>query len=1317
MPHDDGLPQTGIAQEIGEDAHDCLRANRPRNWQLTELAGVNDFGFDLQVQLSVNQQVTHPFRIQLKGTRSPERSVDGSFISISLSTSTLRFFDNTGEPVLLVLCDLSVQPDEPRECVLYYVWVREELDRIQIASIPIAQKEAVIRVPTANVLNRKTDLIDEVRKQFRLSRAGQELDTSVAGMDPSLASEDRVLMVEAITKNIASRSIVFAQALAEPPTDIWVNPPHGSVAWLLTEAKSALASGHLAKCSEFLRQASECLVAASKLECAEFWYLTGRVHLVKREDDEASNAFKSALAAQPQSKYWAAWAESEMRRRFRVDRSQVFTDVIDMLPADADPVLLSVKARLLAASQKYDQAIALLDTLDGTESHAARAIIETMYSSPERAREACMDGIASEKLGAPSRLLFMILRARAQFKIALKSAHLDESNNFDSEEETIPISGPVGVDVIALREAWADIQDAVCELDEIRWVSNGEFVIDIWIAAAGMLGKLEQTLPRVLAVARLKPHEAEFQSAAETIAAQCGDFQAALEANSRLPKSTTNSLRRVVLLHTLDKHRDCMELMATSIESYSRSHQIFCHALVLAALSADVMARNDRVNEWRNILLLDVNGKAHEATLNYMLTRRQSVLKDDNALSNLINVDEQLAHPLPTTLLLVQELDPGSELHAEYFLAAAARIRSKARLSPLIAAKIGVALTTLRRWSDLLILCEDAGREFDAAGRIRAFQALALDQLGRSDEARVILESMLEGGDEDGLALNIYVNIMVRWGFTEKAKAATQLILERADSKQRRIDCVRALFSLEQQANPSSPHLVDLAFRMGTLVSKNDEVEEGSFLCMVLASTSFGAEELSEDRKREITVRSNRFFEQFPHSKILRRFDIPSDAGAEDILHSLKFAVGLSEEGEQRRMTFEADLKSGKLSIPFAWRPQLALRNVQDVIHLWELTKVSSAEEKHLHLNMVAEKWKQRPAKSLRLKPPLFDFHTLLVLEDLKILDKVFEFFPNVAIAQGTLVDLVNMSQPFAGSIFRQRCIDLQERLRPYIAQILQPQAKPTEFEERVPHSSRELQALAVTGDYVVYSDDFMMRIWLSQGRKNIRQMCTMDLLCGMEEEGFLTTEDVAKKVAQLCNWHVGIYIPLRHLLVLVPEAVRLASSVREAAELLRCSNHFMSIAQALWGAQRDSIACITNIGAALHSLVRDSGISDVTIQAIFSIWLDNANTRGDIPIPTEQLAAQAFVNAAALVELPVEVINRFWNIYLGMIDSEKISLGSEIRNKAISQVAKAAADLDRAVDDKREVPQSEFGERLKKGLEFNSIEWVTFSVAYYRNT
>ena len=70
-----------------------------------------------------------------------------------------------------------------------------------------------------------------------------------------------------------------------------------------------------------------------------------------------------------------------------------------------------------------------------------------------------------------------------------------------------------------------------------------------------------------------------------------------------------------------------------------------------------------------------VEDQAHAASLDYMLARRRNQLQSEEALTDLSRIDEQLGHPKPTTLLLFQELDPGSEAQAEQFLAVAARVR------------------------------------------------------------------------------------------------------------------------------------------------------------------------------------------------------------------------------------------------------------------------------------------------------------------------------------------------------------------------------------------------------------------------------------------------------------------------------------------------------------------------------------------------------------------------------------------------------------------------------------------------------------------
>ncbi|MES2281068.1 MAG: DUF4365 domain-containing protein [Pseudomonadota bacterium] len=1316
MPHDEGLPKTGDSQEIGQDAYDCLRAKRPKNWQITELAGPNDFGFDLQVQISVHQQVVHPFRVQLKGTRSPERNADGSFLSIDLSTSTLRYFDNTDEPVLLVLCDLSVNPDEPRDCKLYYVWMREELERIEIASLPPNQKEAAVRVPTANVLDRSTDLVHEVRKRHRLSRVGHELDKSVADMDPSLGSAERVGMVEAITRNIGTRNITFAQALAEPVTDVWIDPPRGSLAWQLTEAKGALATGNVEKCIQLLGQACEHLDGSTNLELAEYWYLTGRSHLVLCDDDAATKAFRTAAATRPQAKYWAAWAESELRRRFRADQRGDYFDVIDALPEEPDPALLGITARLLAASHKYDEAIALLDTFDGPESLAARAVIQTMFSKSNEALQACVKGLAIEEKKDNTRLLFLILRARARFNLALHGVRTNLAGDDDSEDELLPPSGPIGVDSVGLRLAWVDIEEAVSALEDIRWMSNAEFIIDLWIASASMLGKQEQILPRVLAAARMRPGQFAVQVAAETIAAQCGNFEAALEANTRLPDGQMKVLRRIAFLHELGKHRDCVELAAANVDVMRSSHQLSGPSTVLAALSADVLARVDLIESWREILSGgDHEKQAHAATLDYLLARRKNQLGGAEALADLSRVDAQLGHPKSTTHLLFQELDAGKEREAEQFLSVTARLRSTMRLSPMVAMKTAVALATLRRWSELLALCEEAELEFDLTGRIKAFYALALDQLGRSDEARARIETMLEEGMDDGLALNTYVNIMVRCGFAEKAKSTAELILERAQSREKRIECFKMLFSLEQQANPESPRLVDLALRMGDLANQEDEVEEGVFLGMVTTATMVGATPISVARKDEINSRANAFFVRFPQSKVLRRIEFPVDAKPEEMLDALKAAAGISDEGEQQRSELEAKLQSGELPLPYAWRPKFALGNVQDVVHLWELAKRSNPEDKKFHLNMIGEKWQQRPVESFRSRTPLFDLLTLFVLKDLGILDKVFEFFPRVAISQGTLGELMKLSQVFSGSIFRDRCLELQESLKPRLAQILQPQVGLGDEEGNLPASSRELRALAVSGDYVIYSDDALGRMWALREKFESDGMCTLDLLCALEQIGILTTEDVATKLAQLCDWHVGIQIELKYQLVLIPQPVREALSVAQAASLLRMAGGFKSIADGMWGPRTDFMGSLNHIGAVVRLLVQDPAITDSTIGAFVAMWLDRATARPDMPLPALRLAVQITLYAVAPQKLPITAARRLWSVYFGVVESIHGRRDPVAAGIALARVAHEAGSLDRKMAKELAGPPANFGERLMMGLDIGSKAWVTFSAVYVR--
>jgi hypothetical protein len=194
-----------------------------------------------------------------------------------------------------------------------------------------------------------------------------------------------------------------------------------------------------------------------------------------------------------------------------------------------------MRARLLAANGHYEKAIETAKQTPGSEGWAARAIIHTMRSESELALEASTAGLAEPLLLNTMKQLFLILRARAQFNLAIGKLSSTEP------EAMIPPTGPVGTNVGLLREAWQDILDVARSLRSSGWPSNTEFIADIWAATASILGKQQDALPLLTEAANARPNLPALHVALENIAAQVSDFPLALAANAR---NRTGALRR-----------------------------------------------------------------------------------------------------------------------------------------------------------------------------------------------------------------------------------------------------------------------------------------------------------------------------------------------------------------------------------------------------------------------------------------------------------------------------------------------------------------------------------------------------------------------------------------------------------------------------------------------------------------------------------------------------------------------------------------------------------------------------------------------------
>ncbi len=878
-------------------------------------------------------------------------------------------------------------------------------------------------------------------------------------------------------------------------------------------------------------------------------------------------------------------------------------------------MLAAVRARLLAASHRPEEARAVLAQFPGAESMAGLAIVETMSGRWDAALAACAAGLADPKCSDSSRLLFTILRARGKYHKALASA------SRKIEEEIVPPSGPPGVDADLLRQTWSDILAAIESMDETGWASNAEFVADILAACAAMLGKQKEALRILHSAVQKRPASQPLNQSLEVIGAQCGQFDVALEANNRLDRSDTQILRRIGLLFEVGKQRrECVALTERELPKLSRDHQLYGWVLVRAARAAHDLAREDLVRSWLELLESDENLRPHAAVLEYHLSVAKSPLSAADALAALAKRHEELQRPLPTAITLFEEIDPASETQAPMLLDVAKQLRAHSRMAPGMSVHLGKALVTLREWNVLLQLCEEAEREFDGNPRLVAFKGLALDRLGNTEGARQLLKSMLDGGIADSLALRTYVNIMVRCGYFDEALVAAEHILDTASSTAQRLDCIRLLFNLVQTKGPHDPRLVDLAVRMGELTDPTNEVEEGVFLAMMLLGTSTSDGALNPEKQKEIGERANAFFERYPDSKVLWRIDI-GNASNDELLQRLKELSGATEERQRAQARMECEMRDGKLPIPFAWRPNLAFPNVRDQVHLWEVSKRVTPDDKQFHLIMETADWKPKRAVDLLGKVPLLDLTTLFVLLDLTLLDALFAQFTTVAIAQGTLAELSTLSQVFSGCPWRDKCLDLQSRLRDKLGQITQPTAQSQEVEEvevdrRIPGSAGEIQTLCTSGGYFLYSDDVIFRVWCLGETAARDSMSTLDLLEALEEREIIDRRRAARAVAKLCSWNVGVTILLKHQLAIVPQGAIAARNIFEGVERLQGDKDFMSIATGMWDFRSDFLRNVNHVAAVLRDVVNEPSVPTVVAASFAGVWFLKAKIRHEAARP-----------------------------------------------------------------------------------------------------
>ncbi len=1243
MSNNEGLPQESEAQRIGRLAQVCFRANMPTDWAPTDLAGTEDFGFDYQIQDLARAHARNIFRAQLKGTLSPSKNASGEFYSIALDMNTVRYYKRTNEPVLLVLADLTVDPAVPKNCRLYHVWIHDELRRVDLND---KNDSVTLRIPTANELTNTSDLTDDIERVLKLGRIGHALDVSAEEKWPDLSPAARADLVDNIPANFSQRGEGFFDAMSQTPEESWPAPKPGTIPGHFKEADASLKSGDLPGAQSALDKAETLLEGAVPLELADYWFLRGRLHQFSSDPTAARDAFaRSSQISNVPPKHVVAWAESEIRLLYEIDGHADFSYVLKKLTSDA-PMVQGMRARVLAAEGKYQEAMEVANGFDGVESQMAQAIIHTMRSEFDKTVEACATGLA---LGVDTKhgvQLFLMLRVRALYSLALDLKAEDY-------EVQLPPAGPSQTNVDQLTDVWTAVREAVAEFQRVGWPPNVDYLADIWASTAIMLGRHHEALPLITQAAKARPNLLTLQRGLEVVALHCGDLELALAANQRLPFDDVVASHRVTLLHNLKRDSECVALFAEFLPKLAQDHPSFGDGAAMAILSAHRIVRTDLEGAWISILEGNTDLAPHRALVEFFLAVEDSPLTYGDAAKILEEQYENLGQPVAIAQQLIGILDPAVESEALRCKAIARRLESASLLNRRVCLRLAQALATLEEWQALADLCVDARRRFSDDSRLAACHALALDKLGHTAEAMDALRALIEKGASDSLAINTYIGIVIRCGFETEAIANISTILSAANSKGKKLDCLRLLFNLVHNAAPTDARALDYAFRYGNLCDQKDEIEEGLFLAMVLRAQLSCGDARDDVRLSSVSRRFDAFFESFPKSKILMRAELSEQSSGTDIMKMIKELTGHDESRAAFQTKLARQLGRGEIPIPYAWRPRQILVNVGDVVHLWEIGKRSKYGERQHQLTMATADWRSKPLGELRGKVPIMDLLALLISHDLGIFEMLFEIFPRIAVAQSTIVEIGNGAIQLGGGLVRDKFASLQRSLRDNFARIQQPHVrKPAERDDWAPWSSEEIKALAANGN-MLYSDDAMFRMYCEIDQDPPVGICTLDVLGGLNEAGFLTTFETAKKVSLLCSWQVGLAVDFKYQAAIIPAAVESASSVDAAMTLLHRDPDSAAIFNSIWDPDKPFSDFLQAASALLRALLDDPTSHVMKVKALMGIWYGKAKLRRDTAPPLDCIALLVVRAAITGSKIDEGLAKRLIGVYLSLIEVE----------------------------------------------------------------
>jgi tetratricopeptide (TPR) repeat protein len=1282
----------------------------PPTWEVSPLPGSTDYGFDYQVQLAPDHQVSYAFRVQLKGTESPNVSADGSKLSIPLQRTTLNLYANTQDEVMLVVAVVRFaangKPDKAASKV-YWVWISDELERLRGSSSALdlsTQDSVTLHVPLDQELTPELDIASYLDHRIQEDRASEDLAKLVrrvgGGVDAATGPMQWLLSV------VQSRPELLVSFGGPPERDDGHRA--GSPESKMSEIATLIRAGRTALAETALAALDRSAIERSSSLRADLLSLEGKVAMQRRRRDDALSLFEVAYEASPIERHLLPREELKFLRAIDsgdVNALRRIAQTLDSVQSDEG---LGLLVRVHVAAGEYSSARANLDKIVSLDARVLpRLVLLSGEHKWAEVREEVSKALLRPNLPMHDKAGLQLIGARACWNEAVANVAFTDGDN------ELPLTGTPDMDPEAARAACAYSIACLQSLKELGWAPNVELIAPIAASSAGATGSLDLPLTLLREAAAARPEYGDLQESLELLAITAHDATTAIEANRRQGESHAVLVRRATLLFQAKEFAGCVEVALKVLASIGDSVKQTPMALAIGSAAAAKLSRPGDQERfaaalqsrpaWREFIFfaefaqLSLSGAESAAPLTPLRAGVAALPESRLLLGNLFG-----------------NLPVDEEESAREAVGLARRLRRTALLANRDWRRLISAHLTLNQWQDAETEARAAiGRLGETAGLLSSL-AIAVEMQGRTGEAVELLEHAVALSPSRVAALRNYLGLCLRLGRMQAAHSTIEKLLAVESDREERLELMRlhALLLMQEQ---SFDEALAVAKSVGRIVDPQVETEEGMYLNLFLAVTLTNQSIREEDRV-EFWRRAAAFGTAWPKSRIFRQMRAPEQGirSLDDLHTMLDSVLGDSRAQLREFQQRETQARLGNLPVPFVARPSFVLHYVGDVFCLWDIAKRSRPDDQQFHL--VTRLADEGPATERVLRDvPLLDLAALLVLESLGLLSTLFALYQRIAVPRSTVDYISQHTRGFlVNHVAKRYASSLLAFINDNITRIDQPATDRLAVKVVGPREVlNDFVSLAKSGRWVVYTDDAFARAWVRDQSNGIVATDTLDLLRFLDDAGALTPVEVSLHLATLASWHVGIVVPARYLIASLEGAIVAGTPPTASAKLDSFHAHqpFTTLARAVWHSGKSPRDLIQHMASVACDGLRSPGTDEESMAAVWAFWFIRVKLFPSVNALGWGLLSYSLM--MALENLPVGAETRAVRTMLKVVevDAGQARMTRDLQEEMIQNLGASIGSLAKK--------NLTVGERLRAkvtvALASGTREGDVFSSAYYK--